>query len=67
MRRIVDAFVEYERLVIRARTRAALTVKRSRGERIGGIPYGHQLAARRLAHAREAVTVSHANCRIRMG
>jgi len=45
MRRIVDAFAEYERLLIKARTRAALAVKRSRGERTGDIPYGFQLAA----------------------
>jgi DNA invertase Pin-like site-specific DNA recombinase len=45
MRRILDAFAEYERLVIRARTRAALALKRSRGERTGGIPYGYRLAA----------------------
>jgi DNA invertase Pin-like site-specific DNA recombinase len=36
MRRIVDAFAEYERLLIRARTKAALAVKKARGERIGG-------------------------------
>jgi len=41
MRRMVDAFAEYERHMIRARTRAALGVKRSRGERISGAaPYG---------------------------
>lgn len=45
MRRIVDAFAEYERLMIRARTRAALGVKASRGERVGSIPYGYRLAA----------------------
>ncbi len=45
MRRIVDAFAEYERLLIKARTKAALAVKRSRGERTGDIPYGWQLAA----------------------
>jgi len=45
MRRIVDAFAEYERLLIKARTRAALAVKRSRGERTGDVPYGSQLAA----------------------
>lgn len=43
MRRIVDAFGEYERLVIKARTRAALRAKGSRGERIGGIPLGYRL------------------------
>lgn len=46
MRRIVDAFAEYERLMIKARTRAALAVKRTRGERISRhVPYGHRLAA----------------------
>jgi DNA invertase Pin-like site-specific DNA recombinase len=45
MRRIVDAFAEYERLVIKARTRAALGAKKKRGERVGGIPYGFELGA----------------------
>ena len=46
MRRIVDAFSEYERLVICARTSAALQVKKQRGERTGGVaPYGYQMAA----------------------
>lgn len=40
MRRIVDAFAEYERLLIKARTRAALAVKKARGERTGDVPYG---------------------------
>jgi site-specific DNA recombinase len=44
MRRMVDAFAEYERLVIKARTRAALQAKRRRGERTGGVPFGHDLA-----------------------
>jgi len=46
MRRMVDAFAEYERLVIKARTSAALAVKRSKGERTGGdVPFGFQLGA----------------------
>jgi len=46
MRRIVDAFAEYERLLIKARTRAALAVKRSRGEGISRqAGYGYRLAA----------------------
>ncbi len=45
MRRIVDAFSEYERALIRARTRAALAVKKSRGERAGTVPFGSRLAA----------------------
>jgi len=45
MRRMVDAFAEYERAIIGARTRAALAVKKRRGERTGSVPYGYQLAA----------------------
>ena len=44
MRRIVDAFAEHERLVIAARTRAALQAKRRRGERVGRLPLGYTLA-----------------------
>jgi len=44
MRQIIDAFGQYERAIIRARTRAALAVKKARGERVGGIPFGYQLA-----------------------
>ncbi len=40
MRRVVDAFAEYERLVIKARTRGALAVKRRAGEFLGQVPYG---------------------------
>lgn len=45
MRRMVDAFSEYERLIIKARTKSALAAKKARGERTGGIPYGYDLAA----------------------
>lgn len=45
LRRMVDAFAEYERAIIRARTKAALAVKRGRGERVGEVPYGYHLAA----------------------
>ena len=40
MRRIVDAFAEYERALIRARTRAALQARRARGYRAGEVPFG---------------------------
>jgi DNA invertase Pin-like site-specific DNA recombinase len=40
MRRMVDAFAEYERALIAARTRAALAVKRSRGEATSHAPFG---------------------------
>jgi len=46
LRRMVDAFAEYERALIRARTSAALAVKRARREYCGGdAPYGSQLGA----------------------
>ncbi len=38
MRQIIDAFAEYERALIRSRTKAALAVKRSRGEKISRHP-----------------------------
>lgn len=41
LRRMLDVFAEYERLVIKARTRAALRVKRSKGEALGETPYGY--------------------------
>ena len=43
LRGIVDVFAQYERALIRARTRAALAVKRARGERTGTVPYGWRL------------------------
>ena len=44
MRRMVDAFAEYERLIIGARTKAALGAKRKRFEKTGGaVPYGFEL------------------------
>jgi DNA invertase Pin-like site-specific DNA recombinase len=41
MRRIVDAFGEYERLLIGARTKSALRAKRARGLRAGNVPFGY--------------------------
>lgn len=43
LRGIVDVFAQYERALIRTRTRAALQVKRGRGERVGSVPFGHRL------------------------
>jgi site-specific DNA recombinase len=45
LRGLVDLFAQYERALIRTRTAAALSVKRSRGERTGALPYGYQLSA----------------------
>lgn len=43
MRRILDAFAEYERLLIGARTKAALRAKGVRGERMGRPPLGQRV------------------------
>lgn len=43
MRRMIDAFAEFERQVISERTKAALKIKKDKGERVGYIPFGYQL------------------------
>jgi site-specific DNA recombinase len=59
MRRIVDLFAEYERLVIKARTRAALRVKKARGESTGETPYGFRAEGGVLvADEREQATMA---------
>ncbi len=40
MRSVLDAAAQYERGLIRSRTKAALAAKRARGERTGTVPYG---------------------------
>jgi DNA invertase Pin-like site-specific DNA recombinase len=45
MRRLVDAFAEYERALIKSRTRAALAVKAGRGELTGTAPLGQRVGA----------------------
>lgn len=61
MRTVMDAAAELERGLIRARTKAAMSVMRKAGERTGTIPFGWCLAADgRLAEVAEeqAVIVS---------
>jgi site-specific DNA recombinase len=43
-KRMFQVFAEVEKQMIKDRTRAALGVKKARGERTGNIPYGYQLA-----------------------
>ena len=45
MRTILDGMAEYERALIRSRTKAALQAKRSRGEAAGKAPYGFDVDA----------------------
>jgi len=49
MRGIVDLFAQYERAVIGARTKAALAVLKSRGQKTGGdVPFGYRVVAGQL-------------------
>jgi len=45
MRRVIDAASEYERNLIKQRTKTALQAKKKRDERIGEIPFGYRLAS----------------------
>jgi len=44
MRRMIDAFAEFERNIICERTKAAMQAKKSRRERVGYIPFGYRLS-----------------------
>ena len=44
LRGLMDLLAQHERHLIRSRTKAALDVKKTRGERTGNIPWGYQLA-----------------------
>lgn len=53
MRRVLDAFAEFERGVGLARTRAALAAKKARGERMGGhLRYGYMTEGDKLVEDR---------------
>lgn len=45
LRSIIDAAAQYERALIRARTKAALAVKQTRGETTGCAPWGWRVGA----------------------
>lgn len=45
MRNILDASAAFERALIGQRTKSALQVKKSRGERVGGLPFGFAVSA----------------------
>ena len=44
MRTLIDAFAQYERALIRSRIKLALGHKKTKGERVGSVPYGKQVA-----------------------
>jgi len=60
LRTMVDAFAQYERAMIAARTKAALAAKRARGERNGNLPYGFtaDAAGRLTPCAAEQATIA---------
>lgn len=49
-RNIKDAFAQYERAQIRARTRAALRRQKSKGYRTGTVPYGYRVDDAKKLH-----------------
>ena len=59
MRQVLGAVAELERAMIRARTKAAIAVKKARGERIGGVPYGYHADGNKIIqHAPEQDVIS---------
>ena len=62
MRGIVDLFAQYERAIISSRTKAALAVKKSRGEKTGGdVPFGYRVLHGQLKPvASEQAAIRHA-------
>lgn len=44
LRTIIDAAAQFEVASLRARTRAGLAVRRSKGLRVGGVPFGYRVA-----------------------
>lgn len=62
MKSVIDAAAQYERALIRARTKAALAAKRARGENSGNnVPFGYRVeAGRRVVDEREAGIVTRA-------
>jgi site-specific DNA recombinase len=44
MKTVIDGAAQYERGLIRARTKAALAAKKAKGERVGVIPFGYRVA-----------------------
>jgi DNA invertase Pin-like site-specific DNA recombinase len=61
MRTVVDGAAQYERALIRARTKAALAAKSARGECVGQVPYGFvREGARLVAVESEQATIARA-------
>lgn len=57
MRTMVDAFAAYERALIGQRTKAALSIKKGKGERVGGIPWGYDAKDGQLVQNNEELAL----------
>lgn len=77
LRTLIDAMASYERALIRSRTRAAMAIKKSRGECVGTAPFGFAVASdgsgklvpvaheqQALAMIREALAMGYSHQRI---
>jgi DNA invertase Pin-like site-specific DNA recombinase len=62
MRTVIDGAAEYERALIRSRTKAALAAKSARGERAGQVPFGYSCpdGVRLVPIAAEQATIARA-------
>jgi len=63
LRTVIDGAAQYERGMIRARTRAALAAKRARRELVGAVPYGFALrgdGVHLMAARQEQATIARA-------
>jgi DNA invertase Pin-like site-specific DNA recombinase len=64
MRSMIDAFAQYERAMIAARTKAALAAKKARGDRLGGPRFGERRDEsgrfEEIASEREAIEIMRA-------
>ena len=64
MRGMMDLFAQYERAIIKARTKTALAHKKARGELVGKAPYGMQVSADGVhleANPREQAIIAQVN------
>jgi len=64
MRNLIGCFAAYERALVAARTKAALRVKKAKGQRVGAIPLGYRLADDGVSlekdpHEQEAIALAH--------
>lgn len=67
VRRMMDLLAEYERMLIVARTRAAMKAKKARGEVVGRVPFGKRRDGKDLVDSPEEIAVVYDMSRLRAG